>query len=609
MQASLSPSLARLWGKLMPVLNRARSLVILMVAGFLFGTLGLLSAAPARASDMAGPALVSQSVTTTNLNLHNGPATINITIHLRDDTGVETPTMIATWVNPDPDAWGSSQFQGFGGMTLASGTIKDGVWKHTITIPQGAAPGQWAVKLYPLTDTWGNESTWFKILKTVTVTDEAPPTAVTPAAVTVTDKDGTTGDTYTIPAKSGVDYLVDGKVVSAGTYPGTGTVTVTAKARAGYALAPDAVSSWSTTFKGLLAGSTPTISGTGQVGSTLTANAGSWGPSPVTLGYQWYRSGVAIAGANAGTYTLAATDAGSTTTVSVTGSKAGYLTVTKNSAPTTVIAKGSLTGPAPTIAGTPRVAQPLTTTLGNWAPSPASFRYQWYRAGTLIMGATAATYTPTASDVAATLSVKVTASKSGYSTVSKTSAPTTAVAKGSLTRSTPTVTGTPMVGSALTAAPGTWGPGAVTLRYQWYRSGAVIIGANAATYTPVAEDLGTVLTVKVTGSKTGFTTFSRTSAATAAVVKGSLVRATPTVTGTAKVGSTLTANSGVWGPVPVTLRYQWYRAGVAITGANAATYKPTTTDVAKTLTVKVTGSKPGYTTFSRTSVPTAAVAN
>lgn len=558
---------------------------------------------------MTGPVLVSQSVTTPNLNLFIGPATINITIHAVDATGVDTPTMIASWVNPDPLSWDIGQRQGFGPMTLVSGTIKDGIWKHTITIPQGAATGQWDVKLYPLTDTWGNGSPWFQTLKTVRVTDEAPPTPVTPAAVTFNEKEGTTGDTFAIPSKSGVDYLIDGKVLSAGTYPGTGKVTVTAKARTGYVLTPNTSSSWTWTFKGLLVGATPTISGAGQVGSTLTANTGSWSPSPVTLGYQWYRAGVAIAGANVGTYTLAAADAGRTITVGVTGSKGGYSTVTKNSAPTAAIAPGSFTAPVPTIAGTPRVAQPLTTTLGNWAPSPASFRFQWYRAGVTIEGATAATYTPTASDVAATLSVMVTASKSGYSTLSKTSAPTTAVAKGSLTRSTPTVTGTPMVGSALTAAPGTWGPGAVTLRYQWYRSGAVIIGANAATYTPVAEDLGTVLTVKVTGSKTGFTTFSRTSAATAAVVKGSLVRATPTVTGTAKVGSTLTANSGVWGPVPVTLRYQWYRAGVAITGANAATYKPTTTDVAKTLTVKVTGSKPGYTTFSRTSVPTAAVAN
>ena len=58
---------------------------------------------------MAGPVLVSQSVTTTNLNLYNGPATINITIRLRDDTGVQTPTMIASWVNPDPWAWGGGR--------------------------------------------------------------------------------------------------------------------------------------------------------------------------------------------------------------------------------------------------------------------------------------------------------------------------------------------------------------------------------------------------------------------------------------------------------------------------------------------------------------------
>ena len=396
-------------------------------------------------------------------------------------------------------------------------------------------------------------------MKTVTVTDEAPPTAVTPAAVTFTDKNGTTGDTYTIPTKTGIQYLIDGKVVSAGTYPGAGKVTVTAKARTGYVLAPNAPSSWSLTFKGLLAGSTPTISGTGQVGSALTANVGSWGPSPVTLGYQWYRSGVAIAGANMGTYTLAGADAGSTITVSVTGSKTGYSTLTKKSAPIAEIAKGSFAAPAPTITGTPQVAQPLTATPDNWAPSPASFRYQWYRAGVTIVGATAATYTPTASDVAATLSVKVTGSKSGYTTVSKTSAPTTVVAKGSLTRSTPTVTGTPMVG-APSRPPPDGGPGAVTLQYQWYRSGAIIIGANAATYTPVAEGLGAILTVKVTGSKTGFTTFSRTSVPTAAVVRGSLIRATPTITGTAKVGSTLTANPGTWGPSPVTLRYQWYRS-------------------------------------------------
>jgi hypothetical protein len=43
------------------------------------------------------------------------------------------------------------------------------------------------------------------------------------------------------------------------------------------------------------------------------------------------------------------------------------------------------------------------------------------------------------------------------------------------------------------------------------------------------------------------------------------------VTGTAKVGYRLIAVPGTWGPAPVTLKYQWYRSGVAILGVTAAT--------------------------------------
>lgn len=592
----------------MLVFNRARTSVMVMALVAMLVSMGTIYAAPARASDMSGPALVSQSVTWTNLNLYNGPATITTTIHLVDATGVEAPVMTSSWVNPDPWAWGGGQSQGFGRMTLVSGTMQDGIWKHTITIPQGAATGQWDVTLYPLSDTWGNNSTFFKTLATVTITDEAPATVVTPAAATFTDQDGIAGDTYTVPTTAGVQYLVQGQEVPAGTYPGAGTVTVTAKATPGYALTPNAIASWTTTFKGNLIASTPTISGAGRVGSTLTANAGSWGPSPISLGYQWYRSGVAIAAANAATYALAATDAGSTITVSVTGTKAGYPTVANKSAPTAVIAEGLLTGPAPTIAGTPQVGKPLTANAGIWGPSLVSLTYQWFRTGVPITGATDAVYTPSASDVAVTLSVKVTGSKPGYSTGAKTSAPTAAIAKGALTRSLPAITGTPRVGTTLTAVPGAWGPAPVTLRYQWYRSGALITGASSLKYVPGTQDLGAILTVKVTASKAGYTTLSRISAPTAAVVKGTLIRATPTITGTAKVASGLTAKPGTWGPAPVTLRYQWYRSGLAITGANAAKYKLTARDAAKTMTVRVTGSKTGFTTVSRTSARTAAVA-
>lgn len=64
-----------------------------------------------------------------------------------------------------------------------------------------------------------------------------------------------------------------------------------------------------------------------------------------------------------------------------------------------------------------------------------------------------------------------------------------------------------------------------------------------------------------------------------------------------------------WGPAPVTLTYQWKANGVAITGAPASTYKPVAGDAGKTLTVTVTGSKAGYTTFYKTSGVTPKIAN
>ena len=113
----------------------------------------------------------------------------------------------------------------------------------------------------------------------------------------------------------------------------------------------------------------------------------------------------------------------------------------------------------------------------------------------------------------------------------------------------------------------------------------------------------------MTVTKAGYTTVSRTSAPTAAVAAGSLTTASPAVAGTAMVGSTLTAVPGTWGPSPVTLRYQWYRSGVAITGSTAATRTLNSYDTGKTLTVRITGSKSGYTTVSKTSAPTTKIAN
>jgi hypothetical protein len=184
---------------------------------------------------------------------------------------------------------------------------------------------------------------------------------------------------------------------------------------------------------------------------------------------------------------------------------------------------------------------------------------------------------------------------------------TTPPADQDLTPGTPQVSGRPVVGSTLTAAPGTWGPAPVTLSYQWLRSGVAVPGATGTTYPVTAADLGATLSVRVTGAKTGYTTVAKVSVATAAVAAGALSAHKPKIKGKARVGKKLKAKAGAWGPVPVTLSYQWYRNGKPIKGATRAAYKLKHVDRRKKLTVKVTATKPGYTTLTQTSKATTKV--
>ena len=82
---------------------------------------------------------------------------------------------------------------------------------------------------------------------------------------------------------------------------------------------------------------------------------------------------------------------------------------------------------------------------------------------------------------------------------------------------------------------------------------------------------------------------------------------TPTISGAATVGQTLTAAAGAWTPGSVGFTYQWLRNGVAIGGATASTLTLTSADLGAVIAVAVTGSATGYAPVSITSDPTAAV--
>lgn len=117
------------------------------------------------------------------------------------------------------------------------------------------------------------------------------------------------------------------------------------------------------------------------------------------------------------------------------------------------------------------------------------------------------------------------------------------------------------------------------------------------------------------GLTTGATAATAAPAAPAAVVKTAAATATaktaftktpvPVITGTARVGSTLTATAGTWAPAPVTLSYQWKRAGVTIPGATGRTYTVRPTDAGAALAVTVTGKRGSFVTVAKQSASTA----
>ncbi|WP_200332395.1 FG-GAP-like repeat-containing protein [Leucobacter sp. L43] len=98
----------------------------------------------------------------------------------------------------------------------------------------------------------------------------------------------------------------------------------------GYARSVTA-SSATTVAPGQLTAITPKVAGTAKSGSSLRADTGAWGPSPVQLAYQWNRNGNPISGATQATYKLSNGDIGRRISVSVTGKKHGYTTAVRTS--------------------------------------------------------------------------------------------------------------------------------------------------------------------------------------------------------------------------------------------------------------------------------------
>ena len=185
----------------------------------------------------------------------------------------------------------------------------------------------------------------------------------------------------------------------------------------------------------------PTITGTAQVGETLTAGAtgisDSDGLGNATFAYQWLADAAEINGATASTYTLVAADAGKAIKVRVSFTDDAGNDEELTSAATGAVAAAPpppntpATG-APTITGTAQVGETLTTGATGISDSDglgnATFAYQWLADAAEINGATASTYTLVAADAGKAIKVRVSFTDDAGNDEELTSAATGAVA-------------------------------------------------------------------------------------------------------------------------------------------------------------------------------------
>ena len=257
----------------------------------------------------------------------------------------------------------------------------------------------------------------------------------------------------------------------------------------------------------------PTISGTAQVGQTLTADTSGIsdgdGLANATFSYQWMADDSDISGATGASYTLADADEGKAVSVRVSFTDDRGNDESLTSVPTSAVEarpNTPATG-APTISGTAQVGETLTADTSGIADADGlvnvSYGYQWIADDSDIAGATGASYTLADADEGKAVKVRVSFTDGRGNVESLTSAPTSLVAARPNTPATgaPVVSGTAQVGETLTADTSgisdADGLVNVTYGYQWIADDADIPGATGRTYTLADSDEGRAVRVRV----------------------------------------------------------------------------------------------------------------
>lgn len=350
----------------------------------------------------------------------------------------------------------------------------------------------------------------------------------------------------------------------------------------------------------------PVITGTAQVGKTLTVTPPSVSPSDAQLSYTWF-----VDGEVAGTGTslvVEPADVGSPVEVHVTAVKPGYSVSSKASDTRGPVVAGDLVvDGSVTVSGDPKVGQTLTaTSTVTFEPDASSVGGQWFRGTVPINGADQDQYVLTNADAGAKITYVLTGTRPGYVDMPIASDPTDTVTGGVIAMDVPTISGSAVVDQVLTATAGGLDPADSTVTFEWL-AGDDSRGTGS-TYTVKPGDVGRTITVRATAAKTHFDDTARTSAATTEVEKASFVTGPDaSITGVLKVGETVTAIEGAPSPAQDSFGYQWLADGTPIDGATSRTFELTSAQKNRSISVEVVARRAGYDDASDTSEATGLV--
>lgn len=444
-------------------------------------------------------------------------------------------------------------------------------------------------------------------------------TKINGGRVALVDADGNT-----VGSSSTLSNGVASIAIPAGTFP-NGTVNAIRARVTGHPNLADADSAPQnlTVLKKFdNASAVPTISAPKgpRTGETVFAIDPTWTPT-TGYTYQWLLDGEPLKNADgtnatASSYTIKAADARTQEKgqlqVKVTSTRSDYEATSQTSAATRVIGATVVAKPTLSDAAAIKVGKQVTANLSNW-PANTQWKYEWFVDG-ISKGAPSITntYTPVIADAEKRLTVRVTGTPDGYDPISETSEPATVIGVFQ-TKPAPTIsssTTSVRVGSELTANTTDFSPAQGSFTYKWFRSGTTDAIAEGKTYTVTSDDAGRTLRVEATAHRNGFDDAIVSSNATAAVTEGKFEQTRTTLSEEPKKGIPVSASTEFWSPKlsSPTPQYQWYLGttstnGTPIQDATSARYTPLASDVDKFLSVKVTGTLPGYETATATSLP------